>query len=264
MSTLHTAIVINDDSEDTAIVINDDSEDTTTTVQILNNNDYYVDSTNTHVESIINEDGAEVFIHRGLFPNHMQIMKDVINTIPWVVDREGKLAGNVYIVPRLVEAYCSPELLKRMTYYPYSNPEIDMKNWDLDISVKHVKIICDIVNRMFDVKLNSCLINYYRNGRDTIAAHSDKEVKGLYKNMVVGVSLGCNRKFRFLDNRRERGTITKTAKGTDRFNYRKFDLVIEGGDVMVMDGTCQKLFKHMIPSEPEIQEERVSLTFRYF
>lgn len=244
-------------TKDTAIVIEDD-EDTVTL-----NEDYYVDSTNTHVESIINEDGAEVFVHRGLFPNHMQIMKDLISTIKWET-REGKLAGNVYTVPRLVEAYGSSELIERMTNYPYSNPVIDLKNWDNDSGVKHIKIICDIVNRMFDVKLNSCLINYYRNGRDTIAAHSDKEVKGLYTNMVVGVSLGCNRKFRFLDNRRERGTITKTTKGTDRFNYRKFDLVIEGGDVMVMDGTCQKLFKHMIPSEPHIEEERVSLTFRYF
>lgn len=93
------------------------------------------------------------------------------------------------------------------------------------------------------------LINYYRDGKDYISYHSDKEAIGDGKNVICSISLGATRKFvlKHLDK-----TITK----------RSFSL--ENGSLIIMKGDdTQKYWKHSITQTKVLVEARINLTFRH-
>lgn len=93
-------------------------------------------------------------------------------------------------------------------------------------------------------ELNSCLLNRYRDGKDYIAAHGDKELRGEHTT-VATVSLGASRKFRF-----------RSKSGIHS------ECVLESGDLCVMYGPAtQRLFTHEVPKQAGVGE-RISLTYR--
>jgi len=95
--------------------------------------------------------------------------------------------------------------------------------------------------------VNSVLCNYYRTGADSIGYHSDNERDLVDNSTIITVSLGGPRTF-YLKSRDGKGEIRK--------------LSLENGSVLLMYGDCQKRWLHCIPKEPELNEPRISLTFR--
>jgi alkylated DNA repair dioxygenase AlkB len=98
------------------------------------------------------------------------------------------------------------------------------------------------------VKFNSVLLNYYRNGNDSISFHSDDERELKEEPIIASVSLGATRRFIF------------KSKADPKI---KQELALENGHCLVMYGATQKDWLHGIPKEPKIQEERINLTFRF-
>lgn len=99
--------------------------------------------------------------------------------------------------------------------------------------------------------LNGILANEYRDGTDYIGAHSDNE-KDLNNLLVACISLGASRKFRI---RRKDGS---TLSGE---NF--LDIPTKHGQLLVMGGDFQKLYKHEVPPEKKLEDgHRISLTFR--
>lgn len=97
------------------------------------------------------------------------------------------------------------------------------------------------------VKFNSVLLNLYKNGKDEIKWHSDKE-KELGENAVIAcINLGATRKFWFRE------------KGPDK---EPFFITVKDGDLLIMDAGCQEEYLHAILKESEVTEPRISLTFR--
>ena len=93
------------------------------------------------------------------------------------------------------------------------------------------------------------LINYYRDGKDYISYHSDKEAIGEGKNIICGISLGATRKFvlKHLDK-----TIPKRS------------FILENGSLIIMKGDdTQKYWEHSITKTTVAKKPRVSLTFRH-
>jgi len=91
------------------------------------------------------------------------------------------------------------------------------------------------------------LLNWYKDGQDSIGEHSDNE-KGLVKRGVIAcVSLGAERTFIFRNK--------KDKKITHKIS-------LANGSLIVMKGTTQQYWKHLIPKEKSIKEGRISLTFR--
>lgn len=95
---------------------------------------------------------------------------------------------------------------------------------------------------------NSVLLNYYKDGKDEINWHSDKEESLGEKPIIACVNLGATRKFWF----REKDSIS------DPFFYE-----VSHGDLLVMGQDCQSKYLHAIKKESEVTESRISLTFRY-
>ena len=79
--------------------------------------------------------------------------------------------------------------------------------------------------------LNSVWVNYYRDGRDSVAWHSDRIGLDPADSLVAIVSLGGPRRFLL------------RPKGGGR--SRAFTLA--SGDLLVMGGACQQSWEHSVP-----------------
>ena len=126
-------------------------------------------------------------------------------------------------------------------------------------SVKLTDTLKDVLNKVIEkskeldpkVPPNSVLINYYRDGNDSIGSHSDSE-KNLNGKLIIALSLGGPRKFRI---RRKNG---ETLGGG---NF--MDVWTGHGQLLIMGGDFQDHFKHEVPVEKtNPNPERCSLTFR--
>lgn len=110
-----------------------------------------------------------------------------------------------------------------------------------------LKILDEIKKLVPGIEFNFVHCNLYRDGNDSIGYHSDSE-KDLKSSYIVSVSFGATRKFR-LRKRTE-------TKGFDK------EILLEDGDVVIMKGDCQKLYKHAVPVEKKVRTPRINLTYR--
>lgn len=102
-----------------------------------------------------------------------------------------------------------------------------------------------IFKNPFDT-FNSCLVNYYPDGKSNIGHHSDgKTYRMGPNNAVLTVSLGGTRTFQF----------------KSKSNDQTLDLQLNNGDVVLMYNKTQDLFTHSIIKDKSLIP-RVSLTFR--
>lgn len=91
---------------------------------------------------------------------------------------------------------------------------------------------------------NSVLLNFYRDGSDSVGLHADNE-KELGKDPnIASVSLGAPR-------------IFQLVRGESTIDYE-----LTHGSLLVMSGTTQRYWKHTIPKAYGLKEGRINLTFR--
>ena len=109
-----------------------------------------------------------------------------------------------------------------------------------------LKYLLEYINTKFGAMFNGILVNYYVDGNEYIAKHSDDE-KTLDDTGVIMVSYGAIRKFRI----REKKT-NKIVK----------DVLTEPNKIIQMSGNFQKEFTHEIPVEKKVKGSRYSFTFR--
>ena len=74
-------------------------------------------------------------------------------------------------------------------------------------------------------------MNYYRDGRDSVAPHSDRELRELDDTIVAILTLGARRPF----------LVRPKAGGPSR------DLAPGSGDLLVMGGRMQRDWEHAVP-----------------
>jgi len=97
------------------------------------------------------------------------------------------------------------------------------------------------------VRFNSVLLNYYRDGNDSVAWHSDKE-DVLGKNPVIAsVSFGQVRSF----------DIRNKHNHTEKYSVR-----LEHGSFLLMKAGLQEHWEHRIAKSVKPMRARVNLTFR--
>ncbi|CAL1292512.1 unnamed protein product [Larinioides sclopetarius] len=121
-------------------------------------------------------------------------------------------------------------------------------------TVLEIKEKVEAILRQYDlkVKLNSVLLNLYRNEKDSVAWHSDDELSLGICPTIASVSLGTTRKFemRPKENVRDYG-----AKDIIYVN-------LTHGSLIVMDGVMQQDWQHRVPKEFHDRGPRINLTFR--
>lgn len=104
------------------------------------------------------------------------------------------------------------------------------------------------VGREAGERFNSVLCNLYRDGKDAMGMHSDREPELGPAPVIASLSLGAARRFQL-----------RHRKGKAR---RQLDLLLEHGSLLIMRGTTQQHYRHGIPREPAVTEPRINLTFR--
>ncbi|GAM20241.1 hypothetical protein SAMD00019534_034160, partial [Acytostelium subglobosum LB1] len=107
-------------------------------------------------------------------------------------------------------------------------------------------ILKNALETMLNVEFEYVLINYYRDGKDHISFHSDKEARHEMTRVIASLSLGATRRF-----------ILKHIESKETMEYS-----LHAGDLIVMAGETQNHWMHMVPKEPRVITPRINLTFR--
>lgn len=109
-------------------------------------------------------------------------------------------------------------------------------------------------------KINSCLINKYRDGNDSIRAHRDTPLSFGDTPVILGLSVGDSRLFRVrrLDNPDSFKSLKVSKQSSENI-----DFMLEDNSLFIMAGYSQKYFSHEIPKMNN-KSTRYSLTLREF
>jgi alkylated DNA repair dioxygenase AlkB len=102
------------------------------------------------------------------------------------------------------------------------------------------------LSRRYDVEFDSVGLNFYRDGRDSVAWHGDRIAREIAEPIVALVSLGDPR--RFLARPRGGGRSRPFALGR--------------GDLLVTGGTFQRRWEHSVP-KVAAAGARLSIAFRH-
>jgi alkylated DNA repair dioxygenase AlkB len=153
---------------------------------------------------------------------------EAVNTKVW--DKE-------YLTPRLTAWY--GEL---GTDYSDSGKIANPMPWTSELLM-----IKELVEPLAGIKFNSVLLNYYRDGNDSVAWHSDKE-RILGKHPVIAsVSFGQVRSF----------DIRNRQDHKEHYSVR-----LEHGSFLLMKAGLQEAFEHRIAKSVRPMKARLNLTFR--
>lgn len=182
---------------------------------------------------LLNDCGARIVLFKGIEAEFDPFTE--IDTFQ-LKQEQIKLFGKLIDQPRLCSFYGDSGI-----NYTYSKRTFTALNWNDFL----IKLKARIEDR-FGLQFNSALVNLYRDGMDSMGIHSDDE-KELGKNpTIVSVSYGSERIMHFVN----------------KSNKRKLHVKLRHGDVLLMEGTVQHLWKHELKKEPKVTEQRLNVTFR--
>ncbi len=157
------------------------------------------------------------------------------DTIVWKPD-EAIMFGKRILTKRKVAWYAQDAF-----EYTYSNVTKRALPFTDDL-LKIKSTIENLTNETY----NSCLLNLYHNGSESMAWHSDGE-KDLKKNgAIASVTFGAERKFAF------KHKDTKEV----------VSLILQHGALLVMKDETQTHWLHRLPPTKKTHRPRVNLTFR--
>ncbi|WP_454255610.1 alpha-ketoglutarate-dependent dioxygenase AlkB family protein [Pseudomonas sp. Marseille-Q8238] len=145
------------------------------------------------------------------------------------------LHGREYPVPRLLAWYGEAA-------YGYSGLMHRPQPWTP--LLQHIR---QRIEAMVDQPLNGALLNYYRDGNDSMGWHSDEEPVLGRNPLIASLNLGGTRRF---DLRR---------KGSSRIEH---SLELGHGALLVMRGTTQHYWQHQVAKTRKPVASRINLTFR--
>lgn len=176
-------------------------------------------------------------LHRSWVEDDESLLRELVQSTPW--EQESiRLFGKEVPQPRLTAWFGIGMDIR--TRYRTTAPGLQ---WSTALAA--------IVNDLRDhtgTEFNSALANYYRDGHDSVAWHADDEPTLGADPVIASLSLGGSRKFRL--RRRDKSAA--------------HELLLGGGDLLVMHGATQRLWLHCVPRTKTAQRPRVNLTFRRY
>ncbi|MDN3598761.1 alpha-ketoglutarate-dependent dioxygenase AlkB family protein [Mucilaginibacter myungsuensis] len=158
-----------------------------------------------------------------------QLLKKFIEKTPWKQTIQ-KLWDKEYLTPRLTCWYGETDRIAGTL--PWT-PEL--------------QAIRDIVEPLAGISFNTVLLNYYRDGNDSVAWHSDKESIMGSQPVIASVSFGEVRSF----------DIRNKADHSEKYSVR-----LEHGSFLLMKSGLQENWEHRIAKSNKPMKARINLTFR--
>lgn len=159
-----------------------------------------------------------------------------IETIDWRADSI-RIVGKQIPIPRLQQWFGQPG-----TSYTYSNiclQAVGFPDW--------IDLIRHNVESQTGAAFNRALVNYYRDGADSVDWHADDEPELGSEPIIASLSLGVERVFQL------RHRLTK----------QRISISLPHGSLLMMGAGIQNYWQHRIAKVANLQEPRVNFTFRY-
>jgi alkylated DNA repair dioxygenase AlkB len=166
-----------------------------------------------------------------------RVLNALLTTIPWKQDKI-RCYGKVHDVPRLHQWYGDPGLT-----YTWSGITMHPEPW-----IAILQEVREHAERVSGTRFNTVLLNYYRNGEDSLSWHADDEPELGKTPIIASVSLGAERDFLMRHN--------------DWPRHQDQKIRLSHGSLLVMGGTTQSYWKHSVPRRKRVHQPRVNLTFR--
>ncbi len=182
---------------------------------------------------------GELTFHPAFFPpaESDRLLQGLVQNTPWRQDKI-RLFGKEIDQPRLTAWYGDPG-----KSYTYSGLRLEPLPWTpLLLEIK------GSVEKAAGGAFNSVLLNYYRNGQDSMGWHSDDEPELGAEPTIASLSLGARRRF-----------VLRHRSDPDR----KLALDLAAGSLLVMAGQTQQHYRHALPRTRRAVGERINLTFRH-
>ena len=148
-----------------------------------------------------------------------------------------KFFGKTHPLPRLTSWYGD-----KGASYSYSGIKSDPNPWNEGLTFLKERLEAALCTNF-----NSVLLNWYRDGSDSLNWHADDEPELGPEPTIASVSFGEMRQFLF------------KPRGASKTQIR-FDLV--QGSLVVMRGPTQRNWVHSIPKRKTVKGSRFNLTFR--
>nr|WP_294935525.1 alpha-ketoglutarate-dependent dioxygenase AlkB [uncultured Flavobacterium sp.] len=157
----------------------------------------------------------------------------LLNTTKWR-EYEMEIYDKTYTVPRMIAWYEDRE---------NAGADLTLPDWTPELQEIRKRVETEA-----EVDFNGVLLNYYRNGKDGVGWHSDRE-KNCGKNPIIAsVSFGETRLFRL------------------RHKFRKelpvVEIPLHHGSYLLMAGETQSYWQHQVPKTTRDILPRINLTFR--
>ena len=149
-----------------------------------------------------------------------------------------RLFGRTHQCPRLIAWYGDSG-----ARYKYSGVVHQPREW-----LEELTTLRSSIQQALDSPFNSVLLNYYRDGNDGMGMHSDDEPELGTRPVIASVSLGETRRF--------------VLQPRDKSRAAGVKLDLPHGSLLVMQGFCQRDWKHGVPKTRKSAGPRINLTFR--
>ena len=137
-----------------------------------------------------------------------------------------------------VESTCS-------CFYKYSKYDIKPKPY-----FPELKSLSDFVEKVTDLGGTNCVnVNLYEDRFSKVGFHSDSEPifqADYIASDIISISLGATRRFAI---QAKEGNVSRQVQ-------------LEHGDILTMEGLCQKFYKHALLASNKPVALRINLTFR--
>lgn len=190
-----------------------------------------VDATVWYIPALFSKEAAKAFFQ--------QLVSTEV--IEWRQEHV-KLFGRLCQVPRLTAWYGDPD-----AEYHYTGLHLKPLPWCSPLlEIKHV------LEKATNESFNSVLLNYYRNGADSVGWHSDDEPELGVNPVIASISFGAERDF------------VIRHKDYKTMGMKPVKMTLASGSCLMMAGTTQQFWQHQIPKRSliKVPDGRVNLTFR--
>lgn len=163
-------------------------------------------------------------------------LKSLTQEITWKQEPI-KLFGKLIMQPRLTAWYGNQEK-------PYSYSGITMRATPFNDSLLQIK---EPIQKLANCAFSSALLNYYRNGQDSMGWHRDNEKELGPEPIIASVSFGATRSFQFRNY--ENKKLVKSVELTN-------------GSLLLMRGVTNHFWEHRIAKTTKPVGARINITFR--
>lgn len=184
--------------------------------------------------------GADITLFENFFSieESNKLYKSLLHNTPWQQEQIS-IHGKLVDYPRLIAWYGDVD-----KDIKYTNTKSKMHLWNNDLL-----FIKERIEKEVDIKFTRCLLNYYRDGKDSVDWHQDYKGEQRKNTVIASVTFGATRPFQL--------------KHISRTDLKRVDIPLANGSLLLMQGATQENWKHKIPKTKKHILPRINLTFRW-